>query len=85
MKILKTLILFSVVLSFSVNALLEVNIIKSREELFPVVIAPFKVVGDANQGADITNIIIRIFEYRFVELFISDFKYSTCIRCHFFS
>ena len=56
MKFLKPLILFSVLLSFSANALLEVNIIKSKEELFPVVIAPFKVIGDA-QGGEIANII----------------------------
>ena len=57
MKFLKALILFSVLLSFSANALLEVNIIKSKEELFPVVIAPFEIIGDAHQGADIANII----------------------------
>ena len=57
MKYLKALILFSVLLSFSANALLEVNIIKSKEELFPVVIAPFEVIGDAQQGAEIANII----------------------------
>ena len=33
MKYLKALILFSVLLSFSANALLEINIIKSKEEL----------------------------------------------------
>ena len=52
MKFLKTLILFSVLLSFSANALLEVSIIKSREELFPIVIAPFEVIGDDQQGAN---------------------------------
>ena len=57
MKLLKALILFSVLLSLSANALLEVNIIKSKEELFPVVIAPFEIIGDAHQGADIANII----------------------------
>ena len=57
MKFLKALILLSVLLSFSASALLEVNIIKSKEELFPVVIAPFEVIGDAHQGADIANII----------------------------
>ena len=57
MKYLKVLILFSVLLSFSANALLKVSIIKSREELFPVVIAPFKVIGDAQPGAEIANII----------------------------
>ena len=49
MKFLKALILLLVVLSFSANALLEVSIIKSKEELFPVVIAPFEVIGDAQQ------------------------------------
>ena len=57
MKFLKALILFSVLLSFSANALLEVNITKSKEELFPIVIAPFKVIGEAQPGAEIANII----------------------------
>ena len=57
MKFLKILTLFSVLLSFSANALLEVSIIKSKEELFPIVIAPFEVIGEAHQGADIANII----------------------------
>ena len=57
MKFLKALILSSVLLSFSANALLEVSIIKSKEALFPVVIAPFRVVGDVQQGAEIANII----------------------------
>ena len=57
MRPLKALILFSIILSFSANALLEVNIIKSKEELFPVVIAPFEVIGDAHQGAEIADII----------------------------
>ena len=55
MKLLKILILFSVLLSFSAKALLEVSIIKSKEELFPVVIAPFEVIGDAHQGAGIAT------------------------------
>ena len=57
MKFLKTLILFSVLLSFSANALLEVNIIKSQEEAFPVVIVPLKVIGDAKWEGEITRII----------------------------
>ena len=64
MKFLKTLILFSVLLSFSANALLEVSIIKSREELFPIVIAPFpvfskdnEIIGEVQIGDEIANII----------------------------
>ena len=64
MKFLKTLILFSVLLSFSANALLEVNIIKSKEELFPIVIAPFpvfsddyEIIEDVQIGVEIANII----------------------------
>ena len=60
MKYLKALILSSFLLSFSANALLEINIIKSKEELLPVVIAPFEVIGDAQQGAEIANIIETI-------------------------
>ena len=57
MKFLKLLIISSVFFSFSANALLEVSIIKSKEELFPVVIAPFEIIGDAKQEVDIANII----------------------------
>ena len=64
MKYLKALVLSSVLLSFSANALLEVSIIKSREELFPVVIAPFpvfsddyEIIEDAQIGVEIANII----------------------------
>ncbi|MBT7150250.1 MAG: Tol-Pal system beta propeller repeat protein TolB, partial [Thiotrichales bacterium] len=38
------------------NALLEVNIIKSKEAAFPIVIAPFEIVGDSN-NVDISKII----------------------------
>jgi TolB protein len=57
MKSLKALILFSVLLSFSANALLEVNIIKSKEDAFPLVIVPLKVIGDVQWEGDITRII----------------------------
>ena len=49
MKILKFIITLSVFISLSANALLEVNIIKSREAAFPIVIAPFEIVGNANE------------------------------------
>tara|TARA_B100001179_G_scaffold162618_1_gene119296 strand:- start:242 stop:1513 length:1272 start_codon:yes stop_codon:yes gene_type:complete len=57
MKYLKVLILFSVLLSFSVNALLEVSIIKSKEDAFPIVIVPFEFIGDTKLEEDITAII----------------------------
>ena len=46
----------SVFISFSASALLEVNIIKSSEAAFPIVIAPFEIVGNSN-NVDIANII----------------------------
>ena len=56
MKIIKFLISFSIFISLSANALLEVNIIKSKEAAFPIVIAPFEIVGDSN-SVDISKII----------------------------
>ena len=56
MKIIKFIITLSVFISLSANALLEVNIIKSREAAFPIVIAPFEIVGNSN-NVDISKII----------------------------
>jgi len=55
-KIIKFLISLSIFISLSANALLEVNIIKSKEAAFPIVIAPFEIVGDSN-NVDISKII----------------------------
>lgn len=38
------------------NAVLEVTILKQSEDAFPIVIAPFEVVGNANQGKEIAKI-----------------------------
>ena len=57
MKFLKILILSSVLLSFSANALLEVSIIKSKEDAFPIVIVPFELIGDTKLEENITDII----------------------------
>ena len=57
MKILKTLALLLTLTSTVAYALLEVTIIKSEENAFPIVIAPFEVIGDAEQGAQISDII----------------------------
>ena len=45
MKLIRLLIFISVFISLSAHALLEVNVIKTREAAFPIVIAPFEVVG----------------------------------------
>jgi len=56
MKLTKLFILFTVFISYSAHALLEVNIIKTREAAFPIVIAPFEVVGSST-NVDIAKII----------------------------
>ena len=56
MKLIKLSILLSVFIAYSAHALLEVNIIKTREAAFPIVIAPFAVVGSSND-VDIAKII----------------------------
>ena len=56
MKSTKLIIFFTAFISFSAQALLEVNIIKTREAAFPIVIAPFEVVGSST-NVDIAKII----------------------------
>jgi len=56
-KLLKFILLFNLLISFSANALLEVNIIKSKEAAFPIVIAPFEVIGESKENIDIAKII----------------------------
>jgi len=57
MKFVKALILFSILLSLTANALLEVNIIKSKEDAFPLVIAPFEMIGNFEEDVDLAKII----------------------------
>ena len=57
MKYIKFFILFGLLASFSANALLEVNIIKSKEDSFPIVIAPFEMIGNFKGDSDIAKII----------------------------
>jgi len=54
---IKSSILLLVFLSSIAHAVLEVNIVKTQEESFPIVIAPFKVGGGADNGAIIASII----------------------------
>ena len=56
MKLIRLSIFISVFISLSAHALLEVNVIKTREAAFPIVIAPFEVVGGSN-SVDIAKII----------------------------
>ena len=56
MKFFKLSIFLTLFISLSVNALLEVNIIKTREAAFPIIIAPFEIVGSSN-NVDIAKII----------------------------
>ena len=56
MKLIRLLIFFSLFISYSSYALLEVSIIKTREAAFPIVIAPFEVVGKES-NIDIAKII----------------------------
>ncbi len=57
MNYIKSSLLLLTLVSSIAHALLEVNIIKSHEDSFPIVIAPFKVGGGADNGAIIANII----------------------------
>ena len=56
MKLIRLLIFFSLFISYSSHALLEVSIIKTREAAFPIVIAPFEVIGKES-NVDIAKII----------------------------
>jgi len=57
MKFIKFIILFGLLASFSANALLEINIIKSKEDSFPIVIAPFEMIGNFQEDVDLAKII----------------------------
>ena len=56
MKFFKLSIFLSLFISLSANALLEVNIVKTREAAFPIVIAPFEITGSST-NVDIAKII----------------------------
>lgn len=56
MKSLKLLAYSLVLISSIAHAILEVTILKRDENAFPIVISPFEVVGDTQQGRLIANI-----------------------------
>ncbi len=45
MKLIRLFILFSLFISYSVHAILEVNVIKDKEDAFPIIVAPFDLIG----------------------------------------
>ena len=57
MKLNRILILFSLFISFSAHALLEVNIIKDREDAFPIIVLPFDLIGTFEKPVDLAGII----------------------------
>ena len=57
MNYVKSGLLLLTLLSCVTHAILEVNIVKTQEDSFPILIAPFKVGGGTNSGAIISNII----------------------------
>ena len=56
MKFFKLSIFLALFISLSANAILEVNIVKTREAAFPIVIAPFEIAGSST-NVDIAKII----------------------------
>ena len=56
MKLSRLSIFLALFISLSANALLEVNIVKTRETAFPIVIAPFEIAGSST-NVDIAKII----------------------------
>jgi len=57
MKLTRLFIFFTALISFSVHAILEVNIIKDREEAFPLIVAPFELIGTFEKPVDLAGII----------------------------
>ena len=57
MKYFKALLLITTLISFSANALLEVNVVKSKEAAFPIVVAPFEMIGNFDEDVDLASII----------------------------
>ena len=57
MKIIKFLILLVIFISLTANALLEINVVKSRETAFPIVVAPFDLIGSFEKPIDLAEII----------------------------
>lgn len=57
MKLTRLFIFFTALISFSVHAILEVNIIKDREDAFPLIVAPFELIGTFEKPVDLAGII----------------------------
>jgi TolB protein len=57
MKLIRLFILFSLFISYSVHAILEVNVIKDKEDAFPIIVAPFDLIGTFEKPVDLAGII----------------------------
>ena len=57
MRLLKFVLLFNILFSMPASALLEVSILKTKEAAFPIVIAPFEIIGESKESIDIAKII----------------------------
>ena len=45
MKLNRFFIYLSILISLSAHAILEVNVIKDKEDAFPIIVAPFDLIG----------------------------------------
>ena len=52
MRLLKFALLFNILFSMPASALLEVSILKTKEAAFPIVIAPFEIIGESKESID---------------------------------
>ena len=57
MKFFKLSIFLSLFISLSTNAILEVSIVKTKETAFPIVVAPFDLIGLFEKPVDLAGII----------------------------
>ena len=57
MKLIRLFILLSLFISYSAHAILEVNVIKDKEDAFPIIVAPFDLIGTFEKPIDLAGII----------------------------
>ena len=57
MKLNRFFIYLSLLFSLSSHAILEVNVIKDKEDAFPIIVAPFDLIGAFETPVDLAGII----------------------------
>ena len=57
MKLNRFFIYLSLLFSLSSHAILEVNVIKDKEDAFPIIVAPFDLIGTFEKPVDLAGII----------------------------